>query len=240
MIDLHCHILPCVDDGATSWEMADQMCQMAFDDGITHIVATPHANSKYPYRREIFSELLAKLQRRTKTKLRFSLGCDFHLSYENIESLFSDAGQFLIEGTPYLLIEFNDYALPPNFERLLFRMNTELDIRPILTHPERNPILQRHPESILPWVNAGCLIQVTAGALIGKWGQRACEVAMWLLQNNAIHVVATDAHDPFKRPPILSAAREFLVKTCGGATALNLLDTNPLAIVHGQAVGSSS
>lgn len=240
MIDLHCHILPFVDDGAASWEIAKQMCEMALNDGISHIVATPHANPEFEYSREDLSKHLMELQTRVKGKMKFSLGCDFHLSYENIQLLWADPGRFLIEGTPYLLIEFNDYALPPNFEHLLFRMNTELNIRPILTHPERNPILQRHPETVLRWLDAGCLIQVTAGALVGNWGRRAQEVAVWLLRKNAIHVVATDAHDPNKRPPILSVAREFLVKMSGGLTALNLLDKNPLAILEGQTIGLAS
>src|SRR5205807_7374787 len=93
MIDIHCHILPLIDDGARSWEIAEQMCQMAVDDGITHIVATPHANSQFAYKREEFLGLLAELQTRTKGRLKFSLGCDFNLSFENLELLFVSPGQ---------------------------------------------------------------------------------------------------------------------------------------------------
>jgi len=236
MIDLHCHILPFVDDGAASWEIAEQMCQVALDDGITHIVATPHANSQFEYRREDLSKRLMELQTRVKGKMKFSLGCDFHLSYENIQTLWANPGRFLIEGTPYLLIEFSDYGLPPNFEHLLFGMTTELKLHPIITHPERNPILQRHPQTVLPWIEAGCLIQVTASALTGSWGRAAKEAAVWLLRSGLVHLLATDAHDPKHRPPILSRARDIAAKIIGDKAAWNLVETTPSMILDGRIV----
>jgi len=231
MIDIHCHILPLIDDGARSWEIAEEMCQMAVDDGITHIVATPHANEQFEYKREEFSKLLAELQTRTKGKLKFSLGCDFNLSFENLERLFADPGQFLIEGTRYLLIEMNNFSIPPRFDQLLFRMTAELQIVPILTHPERHPILQRHPEQIAPWTELGCLVQVTANSLTGHWGRRAKEVAVWLLKQNLVHIIASDAHDLRNRPPVLSAARDFVANMNGEDSALALVEGNPGIVV---------
>ncbi len=183
MIDIHCHILPMVDDGAPSWDVAKQMCRIAYADGITHIVATPHANSQFQYDRQAHSARLAQLQIETESRLRFSLGCDFHLSFENLELLFANPGDFLIEGTRYLLIELNDFGLPPRFDHLLFRMRTDLQVVPILTHPERNPL-------------------------------------------------ASDAHDVQHRPPILSAAREYLGTKLGADVATALVETNPLTVVE--------
>ncbi len=236
MVDIHCHILPMVDDGAKSWEISDRMCQIALKDGITHIVATPHANPHFEYNRERLSGTLAELQRRMKGRLRFSLGCDFHLSYENLEQLFAAPERFLIEGTKYLLVELNDFALPPNFEHLLFRMQAELHVRPILSHPERHPILQRHPESVFPWIEAGCLIQVTANSLTGHWGRHARDVAFWLLQRNALHLVASDAHDAHHRPPVLSEARDLLAEAVGGEAAQVFVEDHPRAIVEGREI----
>ncbi len=236
MVDIHCHILPLVDDGAKSWEVAEQMCQAAWDDGTTHIVATPHANPHFEYNRELFSAMLAELQKKVKGKLGFSLGCDFHLSYENLEQLFITPERFLIEGTRYLLIELNEFGLLPKFEHLLFRMQSELRIKPILTHPERHPILQRHPEHVLSWIKAGCLVQVTANSLTGFWGPRAREVALWLLQRNALHLVASDGHDPHRRPPLLSPARDLLVELVGEETALNLVENRPRAVIKGREI----
>jgi protein-tyrosine phosphatase len=233
MIDIHCHILPLIDDGAPSWEVAERMCQMAFDDGITHIVATPHANAHFEYKRESSSKVLTELQTRTKGRVKFSLGCDFNLSFENLEMLFANPRQFLIEGTQYLLIEMNDFSVPPKFDQLLFRMNAEIQIVPILTHPERHPLLQRHPEQIAPWVESGCLVQITANSLTGHWGKRAKEVSMWLLKQRLVHIIATDAHDSQHRPPVLSAARDVVAQLLGRDVARTLVEVNPGIVVEG-------
>ena len=96
MIDIHCHILPDVDDGARSWDIAVQMCAMAASDGIEHIVATPHANSEYAYEPDRVQQVLDELQRRVGTRITLSLGCDFHFSYENIQEAFRNPHRFTI------------------------------------------------------------------------------------------------------------------------------------------------
>lgn len=231
MVDIHCHILPSVDDGALSWEIAEQMCAMAAGDGITHIVATPHANSQYEYDRDRFSQLLSKLQDKFNDTLKFSLGCDFNLSFENLEVLFASPAQFLIEGTKYLLIELNNFGIPPGFEQLLFRMTAELQIVPILTHPERHPLLQRHPEQVAPWTELGCLVQVTANSLTGHWGRRAKDAAVWLLKKHLVHIVASDAHDLHHRPPLLSPARNVVAQILDEHSAMELVEINPQLVV---------
>ncbi len=240
MIDVHCHILPLIDDGAGSWEVAEKMCAIALADGITHLVATPHANSFYEYNRDVSSGMLTELQRRVEGRLRFSLGCDFNISYENIQLLFTNPSHYVIEGTKYLLIEFSDFSIPPRFEDLLFSIRTELQLTPILTHPERHPILQVHPEYVLPWSEAGCVVQVTANSLTGSWGKRAKEAAVWLLTRGVVKIVATDAHDVKQRPPILSAARDMVAQLIGEAGALDLVENNPRSVVEGREIGSLS
>ena len=105
---------------------------------------------------------------------------------------------------------------------------------PIITHPERNAILQQRPERILEWVDAGCLVQVTASAITGFWGPIAKRVAMWLLEHDAVHVLATDAHDDRNRPPILSEARVAVSKRFGADVARALVLDNPTAVVSGE------
>src|SRR3981189_1485123 len=91
VIDIHCHLLPEVDDGPKSWDVAVEMCRMAAADGITHAVATPHANDRYAYDREYLAGLLGQLREKIEEKidpglpLQLTLGCDFHLSFENLE-----------------------------------------------------------------------------------------------------------------------------------------------------------
>lgn len=236
MVDIHCHILPDIDDGARCWEISESMCAMAVADGITHIVATPHANPRYPYDREKFSILLKTLQEKTGNKLNFSLGCDFHLSYENLDELFKNPAKFVIGDTRYLLIELSDFNLPPNYQQLLFRFRSELGLIPILTHPERHPILQQQPQSVMRWIEAGCLVQVTANSLTGHWGRRAKSAALWLLKNHAIHIVATDAHDTKHRPPVLSKALDAATRELGAPMALRLVVDNPRAVVEGREI----
>jgi len=233
MVDIHCHILPNVDDGPTSWETCVSMCEMARADGIEHIVATPHANSKYPYRREALAELLEELSRRVAGSPKLSLGCDFHLSYENLVDALAHPAQYAIAGTQYLLVELSDFSVPPSVSDNLRRL-LAAGMAPIITHPERNPVLQRSPDRVLEWVEEGCLVQVTANSLTGRWGQQALKTAEWLMKREAVHVLASDAHGLDSRPPILSKARQTAAEMVGEAVANALVGENPAAIIAGR------
>lgn len=233
MIDIHCHILPDVDDGPKSWEAAEEMCRMASADGIEHIVATPHANDRYHFDREYLSGLLDTLRQRIGKFPRFSLGCDFHLSYENFQDLMIAPSRYCIEGTNYLLVEFSNYSIPAQIDRSLAQMQAK-GIIPIITHPERNPILQEDMERVLRWVEMRCVVQITASSITGFWGERAWRAAEWLLKHNAVHVIATDAHDTRNRVPQLSQAVEALDDICDSAVVKALVEGNPRAIVDGK------
>jgi len=105
MVDIHCHILPEVDDGARSWEMASEMCRLAVADGVDHIVATPHANHEYDYNREDLEQRLERLRNIAGGKPLLTLGCDFHFSYENIQDALQQPGRYTIGATRYLLVD---------------------------------------------------------------------------------------------------------------------------------------
>jgi protein-tyrosine phosphatase len=233
MIDIHCHILAEVDDGPKTWDVAEEMCRMAVADGIEHIVATPHANDRYHYDREFLSRLLDYLRQRIGVAPRLSLGCDFHLSYENLQDVMLFPDRYTIDGTRYLLAELSNYGVPAQIEETFTNL-LEKGITPVITHPERNPIMQRTPLRILHWVELGCVIQVTGSALTGRWGEAAWQTAQWLLKRDAVHVLATDAHDTQRRPPVLSTARNAAAEICGTDVATALVDGNPRAIVGGQ------
>jgi protein-tyrosine phosphatase len=233
MIDIHCHVLPEVDDGAKSWDVAVKMCEMAWQDGIEHIVATPHANEEYFYDRGYLEEIAGKLVAETGGKPKLTLGCDFHFSFENIQAVLENAGKFTIGHTPYLLVEFSDYSLPPSIEENLGKL-INIGLKPIITHPERNPMLQRTPERVLNWVRGGCTVQVTANSLTGRWGQKALAITKWLLEQQAVHFLATDAHSLESRPPILSKARDEAVRMVGAVVAEMLVGGNPKAVIHGE------
>ena len=209
------------------------MCETAAADGITHQVATPHANDRYHYDREYLKGLLAELQSRVGDKIKLSLGCDFHLSFENIQDALSNPSRYVIDQTRYLLVEFSNYGIPQNATDSFTKFG-DLGITVIVTHPERNPILRQNLQRVVEWAEQGCVVQVTGSAITGFWGERVRTAAQWLLERQAAHVLATDAHDLEKRVPILSSARDSVARQYGEEVAHALVDANPRAIINNQ------
>lgn len=239
MVDIHSHILPEVDDGARSWGIAQDMCRMAREDGITHMVATPHANDEYSYDRQWLESVLARLRELVGPELELTLGCDFHFSYDNIQKLLADPRQFTIGSTQYLLVEFSDFAIPPYIGNSLAELFSARLV-PIITHPERNPLLQRNLNLVAEWADMGCVVQVTGSSLAGDWGERALKAAEWLLRRGLIHVLATDAHGAQRRKPVLSTGRDAAARLIGEEAARALVETNPAAIVAGKPLAFAS
>ena len=235
MVDIHCHILPELDDGAVEPAVARAMAEMAIGDGITHIVATPHSNYRYQFDPEVNRRKRDELQSAVGDRLALFLGCDFHLSYENLEEVRANSGRFTINGFQYLLVEFADLNIPPNMDQIFFDLLGR-SLVPIITHPERNPILLEQPELIRKWIGLGCLVQVTAGSFLGRFGKRACSSALTLLHRRMVHFIATDAHNTTSRPPLLAEARRFIAAEQGEEVAAALTESNPRAVIEGAAV----
>jgi protein-tyrosine phosphatase len=233
VIDIHCHVLPEVDDGPKSWETAEAMCRMAAKDGIEHIVATPHSNDRYFFDREYLSGLVQELRRRVGPQPRLSLGCDFHLSFDNMQSAKRTPEKYSINGSRYLLVEFSNVSISGLVDDWFNHMH-QLGVTPIITHPERNPILQQDPRRVLKWIELGCAVQVTASVFTGSWGMRARQMADWLLNEQAVHFLSTDAHDTQRRVPILSQARRVISEDYGDELAEALVENNPRAVVNNQ------
>ena len=148
--------------------MALHMCQMASQDGIEHMVATPHANGEFSYDRNWLRSVLEELQKRNGGKPKLSLGCDFHFSYDNIQAVIAEPDNFVIAGGDYLLVELSDFAMSPAIFTALEKL-VAMGIRPIITHPERNMMLQRHAEDVLRFAQKGCAIQITASHNPAPW-----------------------------------------------------------------------
>lgn len=233
MVDIHSHILPEVDDGPKSWDMSVAMCHAAAADGITHMVATPHANDRYHYDREYLAGLVAHLQELIGDAPKLILGCDFHLSYDNLRDAVANPTRYVIDATRYLLVEFSNYSIPQQTSDSFFKLG-DCGITAIITHPERNPILRETPQRVLEWAEQGCVVQMTGSALTGFWGERTRRAALWLLEHQAVHVLATDAHDTEKRVPILSSARHAAAQICGEEIADALVEANPRAVISNQ------
>jgi protein-tyrosine phosphatase len=235
MVDIHCHVLPGIDDGPETWEETAEMCRIAAEDGITHIVATPHCNDEFLYDRDLYAEMLGELYDTADGKLGFSLGCDFHFSYDNVRDALAHPRRYTIGESQYLLVEFDDYSIPASVQQDLFSLSSN-GMVPIITHPERNPVLLRKSDIVLEMVEQGCLVQVTANAFTGFWGKPSQKMAEWLLRREAVHVVASDAHDPEHRKPVLSDAHKAIGHLVGGKIADALVTSNPAAIADGKSL----
>jgi len=222
-----------LDDGAHTLEESVDMVRMAAASGTTDLVATPHANLVYRFEPELIRERLAEVHAASEGLLRLYTGCDFHLSYDNIQDAVSNPRKYTINQGPYLLVEFSDLLIFKNTQEIFERLIGEGMI-PIVTHPERNGLLRQREDELAAWVEGGALLQVTAQSLMGQFGGRAREFSRLLLDRGLVHFVASDGHDCEHRPPKMDGARAWLAKTYGEPLAEALCETNPRATITGE------
>jgi protein-tyrosine phosphatase len=235
MVDIHCHPLPGIDDGAKTFEDAVEMCRMAAEDGISHLVATPHCNYEFAFHPEINEQKVRELQGAVGDRPQLLLGCDFHLSYDNIQQITRDRGSFTVNESRYLLVELDDHFIPENMTQVFYDLQVA-GLIPILTHPERNPVFHRKPEILYDWVGRGCMVQLTAKSYTGGFGQRARNLCEMWLDRNLVHFFASDAHDTKYRPPLLSVCYEKLAAAKGQREADRIMRLNPEAVIQGRAL----
>ena len=233
MVDVHCHILPGLDDGPESMEEAVAMAESAIAEGITHVVATPHSSTEFAFDYARVQQVRERLQAEIGDSLILATGCDFHLNPENLEALRSDAPPFCINQHDYLLVEFNEISIPPSMDQTLHELQL-MGLRPVITHPERNAILRRQPERLAKWARLGCFVQVTAGSLTGTFGPRAQEDSLCWIARGLIHIVASDAHNTRRRPLKLQPAFDIVKEQFGEQKAQALFVDNPLAAFEGR------
>ena len=210
------------------------MCQMAAKDGTTCLVATPHSNYKYAFDPEVNRAKMRELQEAVGASPKLLLGCDFHLSYDNLQKLAEDGSSFTINNSSYLLVELGDHFIPEQMDNVFYEIEVAGFV-PILTHPERNPTIQTKPELLFHWATRGCLIQITAKSYLGGFGRKAQALSEEWLNRNLVHFFASDAHDLVFRPPLLSACYEKVAAAKGKETADLLFRKNPSAVINGAA-----
>ena len=232
MIDIHCHILPAVDDGPQNLDDALALARACVDDGIHHVVLTPHVYlGRHPNTRssisaacEAFRSQLVKAQ----VPLSVTSAGEVRLMPEVLDLLARDELPFLgcSAGRRNLLLELPDGQIPLGAERFTHRLLRE-GVRPVIVHPERNKAVMDQPQRVQSFVDAGCLLQLTAGSLLGHFGARAQTVSRILLDAGLVAAVASDSHNLLRRRPQLRAARTWLQRNVGDAAAFELLAAGP-------------
>jgi protein-tyrosine phosphatase len=234
-IDLHCHILPGLDDGPRSRGEAEKMLAVAREDGIAGIVATPHMlDGVRNNTREGIAKAIADLNGVTRG-VPIYMGAEVRVGMEFTRYI-ENGGLPLINDKNFLLLELPPYVIPPVnvLEHLVNNLKTK-GITPIFSHPERNMPITRDPSIMNRLVRCGALFQVTAMSIMD--GGKTARAALNMIGKGYVHVVASDAHDSQRRPPLLSRCYEFVSKKIGSNLANKLFIENPLKIIHGEHVG---
>jgi protein-tyrosine phosphatase len=233
MIDIHTHVLPGFDDGARTLDDSVAMIRIAAEAGTTDLAATPHANLEFRFDPERIEKSITELQQASGSAVRIHRGCDFHLYFDNIEDALANPAKYTINHKRYLLVEFPDLLISKGTAEVFARL-LDAGMVPIITHPERNFLLHRRMESLQEWVDDGCLVQVTAQSLLGRFGSEVRKVARQLMQLGLVHFIASDAHDPADRTPRLDQAYKHVAKRYGQERAELLFVSNPQAVLCGE------
>ena len=211
MIDIHCHILPDIDDGSKSWDESIQMAKVARDDGTRAIITTPHwiEGSNWEPGTELIKEKVEQLNKRLADEnidLKVYPGMEIGIT-ENLMSYFSNGRLLKLAGSTLALFETPYYSLPIGVDEIIFQLTSQ-DITPVFAHPERNIDFQNNPESIIPFVDKGALVQVTAFSFLGRFGPDAEKCVKDFAKMGLIDFIASDGHSADKRPPLISKGLE--------------------------------
>jgi protein-tyrosine phosphatase len=228
-----------MDDGAETLEQSVALVKMAAAAGTTDLVGTPHASPEYRFDPQIVEDRLRQVEGATGGILRLYSGCDFHLSYDNIEDALKNPRKYTINQNRYLLVEFSDMLIFHNTQEILTRLR-DAGMTPIITHPERNRLLRKRPDEMAAWCDAGALVQVTGGSLLGRFGNSAVEFSRTLLDRQLVHFIASDGHNVDRRPPTMDEAYAWLVENYSETLAKTLCIANPRAVLTGERVDPPS
>ncbi|MGZ4033106.1 MAG: tyrosine-protein phosphatase [Tumebacillaceae bacterium] len=236
MIDLHCHILPGLDDGAQDLQEALDMARIAVQDGITDIVATPHTqNGLYNNDAHTILQATEHFQAAlddAQIPLQVHAGSEVHIHFGLLEHVLRSEVLTVCNQRKYLLVELPVLNLPRDTDDLLHELRVA-GITPIIAHPERNVMIQRKPELLGKWIEKGALAQLTADTLLGRMGKKMQVFATFLVQKHLVHVIASDAHNIRTRRPKLRAAYQRLSEVAGHETSTAFRETSK-AILQGR------
>lgn len=236
MVDLHCHLLPGIDDGAPDLATAFAMARIAVADGISVTACTPHI---YPglYENDAarIRAAIRVMQGRLDQEgiaLKLVEGADAHVVPELLEGLKSGRIPTLA-GSRYFLFEPPHHVAPPRLEDTAFNAMAAGFV-PVVTHPERLTWIESHYDIFRRMAKAGIWMQLTAGAITGRFGRKPQFWAEKMLDEGLVAIIATDAHRADKRPPLLAEARDAAARRVGDAEATHMVLTRPQGILDNR------
>lgn len=237
MIDLHCHLLPGIDDGPETLDQALALARMAVANGITESFVTPHIhvgrwdNDLAGIAKAVDAHRI-ELER-ARIPLTLGFAAEVRLAYEVLPVIEAGRVPFLgeLDGFKILLLELPHSHVPVGSEQFVSWL-LKRGIRPMIAHPERNKDILRDSEKLRPFVQAGCLVQLTADAVAGEFGAASEARAIEFLENGWVTVLASDAHDIASRPPRLAPGLAVASRILGPEAAQNLVEATPRRIVY--------
>ena len=239
MLDLHCHILPGLDDGPKTLKESLEMCRRGANDGIRTIVATPHRGN--PAGNTTGAQVLRSIKRLkaalAKNKIFIDIlpGHEIHISKGLIKDVQKGVALTVNDQKKYILLELPFRSVPFYVFDVIAQLK-EKGITSIIAHPERNTQIQTDKRVMKRLIKAGALAQITGGSLLGEFGPAARNSAVNLLKSGLVHVIASDAHSP-DRPPVLSGAVAEATKTVGEKKTRALVESNPEKIIRDENPG---
>jgi protein-tyrosine phosphatase len=237
-VDIHCHLLPGIDDGAKTWDESIAMARMAVADGVTAIVVTPHQLGSYGHNSGLEirhrTQQLQQMLHEQGVALQVRPGADVRIEGNMLELLRRGDVLTLGDHRRYVLLE-----LPHELYFPIEGVLQELEgagMQGVLSHPERNQGLLKRPQEVEELVAAGCWMQITAGSLLGTFGPGPQDMAEWMVRQGLAHFLASDAHGCRSRRPLLRQAYQRTCELAGAEMARRLCCDNPAAIFAGQIV----
>ncbi len=239
-VDIHCHLVPDIDDGAKTWEESLAMARMAVADGTETIVVTPHQLGAYGHNTgdEIRARTrqLQQFLNEHNVPLKVLAGGDVRIESDMIAKLRTGEVMSLADRRKHVLLELPHELYFP-LEPVLDDLNS-LGMVGVLSHPERNQGILKQREVLEPLVANGCLMQITAGSIVGTFGPHCQHFSEWMLEQGLVHFVATDAHSPKTRRPLMGRAFERVAELVGWDSAVEFCCENPAAVVAGKKVAA--
>lgn len=237
LTDLHCHLLPGVDDGARHLDQSLAMARLAVEDGIGTIVVTPHhLNGVYTNRAGTVREHVQRLGeclQQAGIPLALLPGSELHLTPELPDAIAGGQALTIADRAQAVLVELPVHTVPLGAERLLEQLMT-MGLTPVIAHPERNTELRRRPQRLREWIDMGCLGQVTAQSTTGQFGERVRRAAKTMIRAGSIHIVASDAHRDRRRIPVITPAYAPIAEWTSTAVADLLLRVFPPDLAAGR------